>query len=176
MHQDAKHLINRVIEQTSKCDALYTQYSSKFHSAVVGAGKQTVRSRNGKYYEIPLPLDTGDVIWARLEKLTEQYKILSSALFLPGFDAVFLEQKKHIVDRKCLEEIYVMDADGVRRHYYEREDGDFLLYRGTNRNENTHGRLGHIILLADNINILIEYILELTICGRRNVERIWPSA
>ena len=30
------------------------------------------------------------------------------------------------------------------KHYYEAEDGAFILFRGTNRNESLHKRLKHV--------------------------------
>ena len=99
---------------------------------------------NGKRYSIKPPLPAGADIWKGVTELVRHYKtdLNADTLFLKDFDKTLANQQYHI--ENCIEEIYVTGADGIRRHYYEREPGIFLLYRGTNRNESIHSRVNRI--------------------------------
>jgi hypothetical protein len=64
---------------------------------------------------------------------------------LKDFDHVLEIQKKHILE--CIQEFYLTDeTTGENFHYYESlEDGDFKVFRGTNRNESLHKRINVIL-------------------------------
>lgn len=143
VYQDVKHLINRLIEHTSKQSSLYVEFSKDFHG-VFTKHKITVESRvSGNTHKIPAPLSDSQEIVRDLQALIDRYKGFSLAanggkpLFLNDFDAEWEKQKIQIEEN--IKDVFI---DG--KHYFEAEDGKFQLYRGSNRNESMHRRLNSI--------------------------------
>ena len=97
-----------------------------------------MKGRNGEIYNVPDRLDTGDVIWARLNKCIDDYRKVDDkdrSLFLKDFDKTLANQERWVKG-------YLFDPIVEGRWFEELEDGRFVLYRGTNRNESLHKRYG----------------------------------
>lgn len=99
--------------------------------------------RNGQVYKVPNKLDPGDVVWERLQNTVKNYRDIDNkatqqsnvkSLFLSEFDSAMTNQKAIILGG------YLTDPIVDGRWYEELEDGRFVLYRGTNRNESLHKR------------------------------------
>lgn len=107
------------------------------HGAITNEKKKVpVIGRNGMVYMIPDKLDEGDVLWERLTKVIESYRAVDDrehSLFLQGFNKA-LENQEEIVKKSLFDPM----VNG--RWYEELEDGRFVLYRGSNRNESIHKR------------------------------------
>lgn len=103
--QDIKHLINRLLEECSKQSSLYARWSIELHGVFTNYGhKINVVSRNGNIYTVSAPLESGNVIWNRLNQSIENFKNTDSqsriiflqnnpnnvyhSLFLKNFDTV----------------------------------------------------------------------------------------
>jgi hypothetical protein len=148
----------------------YAAFSRDMHAEVTSSNKLQVLSRNnnGKLYKVSQPLESGSIIWNKINRVINHYKkeIIKDDkhFFLKEFEATLENQKYHF--NNCLHEVYVsvgncfcktassasitsLDAPMVvqectcleRRHYVEgRKDGKMMLARGTNRNESAHQR------------------------------------
>ena len=138
VYQDAKHIINRLIENLSKSGErrqLYDALCREIHG-VFGAQEINVMSRTKKTYFIPGRLPEGSTMWANLNEIVSRYKAMDPTLFLKDFDATMKNQEYHIFN--CVKDPLIVGPQGQLTHYVELEDGVFVLLRGTNRNESCH--------------------------------------
>ena len=96
--------------------------------------------------EIPGRLLEGNQIWKNICDVVARYKQMdkqsgggttTNSLFGSKFDDTMAAQEYHVLN--CIGDPLIND-----KHYLEMEDGNFVLLRGTNRNESYHRRINHL--------------------------------
>jgi len=157
-----KHIISRIIDKTRRQSPLWKDFSEAIHDCFVpkGVGGRTlVQSRNKSFYNVKTRLPNPEDIYTNLEDIYESFKERCETLeknsedntivhlFHNDFDTTFYNQlNTHIAPegrRSCIGDALITNDKGELTHIMEspRKDGQFLVNRGTNRNESLHARL-----------------------------------
>ena len=154
--QDMKHLINRILNKTNTTSRLYVDFSGEIHSVFSETIKVFDRLRDlTKIHDRVLP---SKELLIKLEKVVNRYKNLDDecikakeqSLFKPEFDNTYENQKYHILN--CVTDFPTNEvaldpfdtSNPEFKWYSEMRDGQFILFRGTNKNESLHKRLNSI--------------------------------
>ena len=144
--QDIKHLINRFIEQTCRTSSLYSDFSVELHHCFTNNNITVLSRDNVTKKEIRERLLEGKQIWKNICDVVARYKQMdkqsgggttTNSLFGSKFDDTMAAQEYHVLN--CIGDPLIND-----KHYLEMEDGNFVLLRGTNRNESYHRRINHL--------------------------------
>ena len=132
--QDIKHIIDRFLDNCSKGNPLYSEFSRAVHGAfAMTNGDTPILSRDGTYYKCKAPLRESKAICDELDSIVKLFKRRCDEnrscmvkLFKKEFDHCFNNQKEVIMTN--VKEIYINGS-----HAYETETGVFRVYRGNFR-------------------------------------------
>jgi hypothetical protein len=160
---DTKHLLSRVLEECNVKSSLFSDFCTDIHAAFTESTR--VISRNGKSYDIHARLLPSKVLLKKLDEVVETAKnndkLLMEqdrngyvTLLKKDFNHVYDNQKKHV--EFCITDYPtnetadppnppLFDKYNEEYNWYtEHKDGNFILRRGTNKNESLHKRLNDL--------------------------------